>query len=60
MKIFQDLVSSGLPPRPHLTVHLVGSRRLELACLPAWSALFSLSPRPASISLVFIGLEGEI
>ena len=60
MEIFQDLVSSALPPRPHLTVHLVGSRRLELACLPAWSALFSLSPRPASISLVFIGLEAEI
>ena len=51
------LARSALPPQPHLTVHLVGSRKIETSCLSAWSVLFSLNPRPASITLVFIGLE---
>ena len=50
-------LSSTSPPSPHLTVHLVGSRRIETSCLAAWSVLLSLSPAPDRITIVFIGLE---
>ena len=48
---------SSWTPSSHLTVHLVGSRRIETSCLQAWSTLFSLSPDLLKITLVFIGLE---
>ena len=44
-----------LRSRPHLTVHCVGSRRIEAAS--AWSLLLSLAPGLTSVTLIFVGLE---
>lgn len=48
---------TALSHTPHttLTVHLVGSRKIELSSLPAWSMLFS--PKTVKLLLVFIGPE---
>ena len=44
-----------LRSRPKLTVHCVGSRRIEAAS--AWSLLLSLAPGLTSVTLIFVGLE---
>ena len=44
-----------LRSRPRLTVHCVGSRRIEAAS--AWSLLLSLAPGLTSVTLIFVGLE---
>lgn len=42
-------------PGPHLTVHCVGSRKIETAS--AWSLLPALMPGVEKVTIVFIGLE---
>ena len=42
-------------PGPHLTLHCVGSRKIETAS--AWALLASLVPGVQKVTIIFIGLE---